>query len=383
MLAGIFFTSGAFKNRAARRAEAAAAAKIVISEETLASSPIYTKLQQLGVPNADIVSIVAKLDAIMYTRKLRAQDKYLISLNENDGSFKMLVVTRDLSHYYVVKLNNEYIAGIMDHEIKTTVKSARGSIESSLYASMTAAGMNVPLIIDFTDVFSWNIDFNTETRSGDEYALVWEEGAAASGAVVDNTILAAKYSGAFNGANYAYYFDGDYYDDNGTMSQRLFLKSPISFKNVRITSRFTNSRMHPILRKRRPHLGIDYAAPAGTPIETIADGTVRFAGWKNGFGNYVEVSHANGYITAYGHMKSINVKVGQKIKQGAVVGTVGSTGVSTGPHLDFRVKENGKFVDFLKIKNRSSANKEIPKDKLDEFKKIRDNYKNIMDGVPQ
>ncbi len=357
----------------------AKAPEVVVEEKTLSDSPIYNKLLQMGVGVKETDAIVKKLDTIMYTRKLRGQDKYLISLDKA-GNFKIIVVSRDLTHYYVAKIKEEYVAGIIDQDIKSERKNASGTIQSSLFASMQSSGMEIPLILALTDVFSWNIDFNTETRNGDEYAVVWEEDSTSKGGVVGQTILAAKYKGAQTGTNYAFAFNGDFYDESGKMSKRLFLKSPIAFANFRITSRFTKSRMHPILRISRPHLGIDYAAPVGTPIQSIADGTVKFSGWKGGFGNYVEIAHANGYITTYGHLKSISAKNGARIRQGGTVGYLGSSGLSTGPHLDFRIKENGKFIDFLRIKNRNSAISEIPKEQMEEFYKVRDGYKKILDG---
>ena len=130
-------------------------------------------------------------------------------------------------------------------------------------------------------------------------------------------------------------------------------------------------------------MGIDYAAPTGTPVQAVADGTVKFAGKKGGFGNFVELKHANGYTTMYGHLKSYGkgVKTGAKVKQGQTVGYVGSTGLSTGPHLDFRIKEKNQFVDFLKMKNRNSAVRDVPKDKREEFEELKVLYLKELDAA--
>ncbi|MBQ8032891.1 MAG: M23 family metallopeptidase, partial [Elusimicrobiaceae bacterium] len=140
-----------------------------------------------------------------------------------------------------------------------------------------------------------------------------------------------------------------------------------------------------ILKIRRPHLGIDYAAPAGTPVQAVADGTVKFAGWKGGFGNFVEIHHANDYTTMYGHLKSFGkgVKAGARIKQGATVGYIGSTGLSTGPHLDFRIKEKNKFMDFLKMKNRNPAVRDIPAEKRAEFDELVQLYLKELNAAKQ
>ncbi|WP_424245084.1 murein DD-endopeptidase MepM/ murein hydrolase activator NlpD [Elusimicrobium posterum] len=353
-----------------------------VTQDALDKTPLYTRLEQSGIEKVEILNIVKKLDEIMHTRKLRPQDSFMVSFNE-DNQFALLVVTRDLSRYFVAKVKGELVAGIIDIEILSRQKEASGEIQSSLYASMVSKGMIVPLIIAFTDVFSWNIDFYNDTRNGDSYSVIWEEDYTLNGMIVDQRIIAAKYLGSFVGTSYAFNFEDDFYDENGKVTKRLFLKSPISFKGARITSRFNPKRMHPILRIVRPHNGIDYAAPVGTPVEAIADGTIKFVGVRGGYGNFIEITHANGFSTGYGHLKGFNVKKGEKVKQGKVVGYVGSSGLSTGPHLDFSIKEKGKFVDFLGLKNRNSAIREIPKEKMEEFNKIRDKYKEILDKKPE
>jgi len=355
-----------------------------VQQDSFESTPLYTRLEQTGMDKQQILAIINKLDGIMQTRKLRKQDSYML-VTDPDGVFKLLVVTRDLSRYYVANLGGEHlVAGIIDIEVKTRIRTARGEIRNSLFNSMRSKGMEVPLIVAFTDVFSWNIDFNTETRNGDTYSVIWEEDyTAATNLVVDQRILAAKYEGVTAGKNYAFNFDDDFFDQDGKVSKRMFLKSPISFKGVRITSRFSLSRMHPILRIRRPHLGIDYAAPMGTPVEAVADGVVKFVGKKGGFGNYIEIDNANNYTTCYGHLKGFNVTTGEKVRQGKVVGFVGMTGLATGPHLDFRIRQNGKYMDFLAMHNRNSSVGEIPADKMEEFKKTRDRFINILDLKPE
>lgn len=354
-----------------------------VREQNMQKTLLYNHLEQTGLDKILIYNIVNKLDTVMHTRKIRPQDSFML-VTGDDNAFKMLVVTRDLTRYYVAALEDgELIAGIIDIEVKTRQKTAYGTIYSSLFASMQSEGMTVPLIVAFTDIFSWNIDFNSETRKGDTYSIIWDEDYTVTGMVVDQHILAAKYEGGMAGKNYAFGFEGDFYDKDGKVTKKMFLKSPISFKGVRITSRFNPRRMHPILRIRRPHLGIDYAAPVGTPVETIADGVVTFVGWKGGFGNYIEVKHANSFVTTYGHLKSFNVKKGEKVKQGKVIGYVGSTGLSTGPHLDFRISEHGKFQDFLKMKNRNSAVSEIAKDKMKEFEVARDKYLETLNKLDE
>ncbi|HIC90700.1 MAG TPA: M23 family metallopeptidase, partial [Syntrophaceae bacterium] len=171
--------------------------------------------------------------------------------------------------------------------------------------------------------------------------------------IKNGRILAAEFVNV--GSKYqAFYFEdgkghGDYYDSEGRCLRKQFLKSPLRYK--RISSYFSRRRFHPILKIYRPHLGIDYAAPVGTPVESIGDGKIEFIGWKGDYGRFIRVKHNRNYITTYGHLSRFakGLKKGSRIKQGQVIGYVGSTGLATGPHLDFRMIRNGRFVNPLKI----------------------------------
>lgn len=338
-------------------------------------NPLAKSLEEDGLSKELAAQIIKKLDAVLDMRRLAPRDKYFFTTTE-EGDFKILVVTKDLSRYYVVQTGGELVAGITDITVKPRENFAKGEIKSSLFASMVGAGLKAAFVMDFADIFSWAIDFNTETREGDSFAALWEEEFTISGQTLNESILAAVYDGKYAGRHYAIRFDDEFYDENGKFAKKMFLKSPISFRGARITSRFTASRLHPILRIRRPHYGIDYAAPTGTPVESIGDGIVKFKGWKGNFGNYIEVSHPNNFVSCYGHLKDYakNLAVGAKVRQGQIVGYVGSTGMATGPHLDFRIRQGDKYLDFLNNKNRSAASREIPPEKKEEFNKIKDEY---------
>ena len=349
--------------------------EIPVQEYAVGEKPIYVALQESGLSKQEVAYIVNKLSSVVDTRKLQKRDTYSISVE--NGQFVLLVLTQGFKRFFVANVDGGLVAGVSDVEIKTRIKTAAGEIKGSLFNSMLAHGLQVPLILDFTDAFSWTIDFNSDTRNGDKYTALWEENFAPSGEIVSQDLLAASYTSVEgNHTTYAFYFEDDFYDETGKISKKMFLKSPISFRGYRISSRFSYGRMHPILKIRRPHLGIDYAAPVGTPVQAVADGTVKFAGKKGGFGNFVEIKHANNYTTMYGHLKSFGkgVAVGAKIKQGQTVGYVGSTGLSTGPHLDFRIKEKDKFLDFLKMKNRNSAVRDVPEDQKPEFEELKALY---------
>lgn len=349
--------------------------EILVSQFTIKQKPIYVALQEAGLDNRQVSAIVDKLSSVANTRKLQSKDTYSISTTTN-GRFAMLLLNQGLTRYFVADAGGQLVAGVSDVEIQTRVRSAAGKIEGSLFNSMLQDGITVPLVVDLTDAFSWNIDFNTETRNGDEFAAVWEEHYTQDGTITGQDLVAALYKGQVTGENYAFYYNDEFFDESGKISKKMFLKSPISFRGVRITSRFNPKRMHPILRIRRPHLGIDYAAPTGTPVQAVADGVVTFVGRKGGFGNYVEIRHTNNYVTSYGHLYRYagKTKKGAKVKQGDTIAYVGSTGLSTGPHLDFRIKEGNKFVDFLKMKNRNSALRSIPKEQRKDFEELKTLY---------
>lgn len=248
---------------------------------------------------------------------------------------------------------------IIEKKTETTAKLATIKIESSLWESAINAGFDPVLVDRLADIFAWDIDFNVELRTGDEFSMIYEVTSLQDGEVVNYGRILAAYGNVNGKQRWAIWYkcgeNEGYYDLEGKSLKKAFLRSPLRF--TRISSRFTHNRYHPILRIVRPHLGVDYAAPQGTPIWAVADGTVVFAGWKGGYGKFIEIRHASGYSTTYGHLSGFakGIKVGARVKQKQIIGYVGSTGLATGPHLDFRMKKNGKFVNPL-----SQPNVKIP-----------------------
>lgn len=340
--------------------------------------PIYVHLQDAGVEEPLLSDVIRTIPKQLDFRKLNDQDNFKISTDAN-GNFLILVITKDLKRYYVANIDGVLVSGISDIILKKRMRTAQGTIKDALFLSMMEKNINPQLIIDLAYVFSWNIDFHTETRNGDEYSIVWEEeyfNENDQEKITKQLILGAYYNGKFVGENTAILFDGDYYEKDGTILRKMFLRSPIKFGNFRISSGFSYSRRHPILRIRRPHLGIDYAAPRGTPVQVVADGKITKIGRNGGFGNYIEVKHANGYATTYGHLYKYasGMKRGKRVKQGKIIAYVGSTGLSSGPHLDFRIKRNGKHFDFLRMKNKTISTKKLSKEKMAEFEVLAKDY---------
>jgi murein DD-endopeptidase MepM/ murein hydrolase activator NlpD len=231
-------------------------------------------------------------------------------------------------------------------------------IDDSLFQAVTDAGEKPELAMRIAGIFAYDLDFYADPRPGDTFRVVIEKKILANGETASyGRILAAEYD---NGGH-AYravlfhdsYGDAAYYTPDGKSMKRAFLHSPLKFA-APITSHFSYHRFHPILREYRPHLGIDYGAPTGTPVQTIADGKVIFAGPRGGDGNLVRVQHSNGYTTYYMHLSRILVRNGERVQQGQNIGLVGMTGLATGPHLDFRIEQHGEFLNFEKLKLPSS-----------------------------
>ncbi len=240
--------------------------------------------------------------------------------------------------------------------------------------------------MNMTDIFAWDVDFGSEIQKGDSFSMLFEETHVNGRPVRTGRILGAEMTNAGKKYTAVYYVDGrgkgGYYDNDGRSMERTLLKSPLRFR--RITSYFSRRRFHPILRRYRPHHGIDYAAPAGTPVEAAGSGRVVHAGWKGGYGNFVEVRHSNGYVTGYGHLSRIGkgIRPGANIEQGSIVGYVGSTGISTGPHLHYEVRRSGSLINPLSIK--PTPNKAVAGSEMARFASVRnDILKTLSSGAPQ
>jgi len=256
----------------------------------------------------------------------------------------------------VVRRGEELEAHLLTRSYETRTAVVAGRIESSLFEAIEAAGEGDQLAVDLADIYAWDVDFNTEIQQGDSFRVVFEKELLEGSFVRNGRILAAELTRGDRVLR-AFRHEGTggagYYDAEGRPLRRAFLRSPLRF--TRISSRFSRSRLHPILNVRRPHLGVDYAAPTGTPVSATGDGLVIAAGWDGGFGRSVRVRHANGYETLYGHLSRIDVRRGQRVSQGTRLGAVGSTGLATGPHLDYRMCRDGRFVDPLRLRSAPAA----------------------------
>ena len=225
-----------------------------------------------------------------------------------------------------------------------------GTLEGSLFESMEALGEQAQLVLDFAEIFAWDFDFASDSQPGDRFRMVVEKVFTGEQFVKYGRILAAEYESEGKTHTGIYFRDregGGYYTPAGESLRRAFLKSPLEF--TRISSGYSHGRHHPILGGVRPHLAIDYAAPQGTPVWAVADGTVELAGWSGGNGYTVTLRHRANFKTMYNHLSRFGrgIRAGAPVKQRQVIGYVGTTGLSTGPHLDYRIIRDGRFVNPL------------------------------------
>ncbi|MCM8784994.1 MAG: M23 family metallopeptidase [Candidatus Omnitrophica bacterium] len=346
-----------------------------------------------GISDYERGMIINKLKEIFDPRKSKIGDTWEMHFS-HDGNFLKFKYFSKPFNYYIVEKQKEtgefttYVEEIERFK-KKFIKA--GVLNSSLYESMTSLNINPEIIIQFAEIFESKIDFLTDCQNGDKFSLIWESWTDKNGEILkDIRVIAGKYE-LENQKYYAFYFEKDdfkgFFDENGKGLESSFLKAPLSFR--KITSFFSKSRFHPIYKIYRPHYGIDYAAPIGTPISSIGNGTVIFVGYLGNYGKCIKIKHSNGYISYYGHLSRFEpgTYCGKKVKKGEVIGYVGMTGAATGPHLDFRLQKDGKFINFLNLK--FVPEKNIPKEYKEEFENLKKTYLQLLDhptshlvGVP-
>ncbi len=251
------------------------------------------------------------------------------------------------------------------------------NVAGTLTESVLNTGEGTELALKLSNLFRWDIDFHSESVRGDVCKVLFERRYADDRPSGYGQILCAVYEGKKTGTKTAVLFNNEYYDAKGLELKKNFLRSPLSV--IRVTSRF-GKRYHPVLRVWRKHNGVDYGATQGTPVWSIAGGVVTFAGWQNGYGNYVVIKHDNGYESRYGHLHRIMVARGQRVKQRQRIGSVGMTGLATGPHLDFQLLVNNRHVNPLNVKMAQSL-RSVPSPLTDRFSRLAQERLLALKGV--
>jgi murein DD-endopeptidase MepM/ murein hydrolase activator NlpD len=346
----------------------------------------FPRNTSLGAALQKAISPRAIHDLVEATRpvydlaRISAGHPFGLSLDP-EGALRLFTYGIDeLRTLRVRRSGDDLLAEIVTKTYEIEQAVVAGVIRHSLFGAVEEAGEQDQLALDLAEIFAWDVDFNTEIQKGDSFRVAVEKLTLEGRFSRYGRILAAEFARGERVLR-AVRFDGEvgrgYYTPEGTPLRKAFLRSPLRF--TRISSGFSLSRLHPILNYRRPHLGIDYAAPTGTPVNAAADGVVVAAGWQGGFGKLVRMRHANGYETLYGHLSRIAVRVGQRVAQGTPIGAVGMTGLASGPHLDYRMIKSGVFVNPLRIQ--SPPAEPISAAEREAFEKVRSASLALLDGT--
>lgn len=329
---------------------------LVFEEHTITSGESFGSiLGERGVSTSTIYSIASRIDSVFDVTKIRSGVTVKIAKGENSSVPSYFIYPENAYEYVIISLNSDSIyANKYEKERTVKRKVISGTIEDALYLSVNNAGGTNALAMSLVNIYAWSIDF-FRIQKGDAFSVIYEEEY-----VDDTTYVGLK---GVLGANlihsgndyYSFQYENelgfdDYFDEEGRSLRKTFLRAPLNF--TRISSRYSGRRFHPVQKRWKAHLGTDYAAPTGTPIMTTADGEISAASYTSGNGNYVKVRHNSTYSTQYLHMSKIKpgIKPGVRVKQGDVIGYVGSTGLATGPHVCYRFWVNGKQVDPYKQK---------------------------------
>lgn len=304
-------------------------------------------LQREDVPYADIVQLAEATRDLFDVRDIRAGYSYQIYRNRQLQQTDYLVYQRDASRYVVYDIRDPEQSYVGERPVSVSWKTAGGTITSSLYETLQDEDLHPMIALKLSEVFAWQIDF-FRIRSGDAFRVIYEDRQLDGESLAPGSIVAARFT--HRGDNYyAFHFDegarSDYFDEAGNSLRRQLLKAPLKYS--RVSSRYSPNRLHPVTGKRRAHLGTDYAAPPGTPVRSVGDGTVVTAGYDGANGNWVKVRHNSTYTTGYLHLSRIasGIRRGASVEQGQTIGYVGSTGLATGPHLHYHFWKNGTPID--------------------------------------
>jgi murein DD-endopeptidase MepM/ murein hydrolase activator NlpD len=324
-----------------------------VSLEVASGETFGQLFANLGLDPSEARVATAELAQHVKPRSLRAGTSYAAYFDPTEGLTRFELAIDDRGRVSLGREPQGWTSAWLPYERSVETRAIAGRLDSSLEQGITSAGASAVLAYTMADVLQWDLDFTRDLRVGDRFYVLYEEVYLDGDYASIGRILAMRYENRGRTVEAYRYGDGEgdsYYDAEGRPLRKMFLRSPLKFS--RITSKFSRRRFHPVLKRYRPHYGVDYGAPVGTPVRVTSNGTVAFAGWNRGGGKTIKVRHPGGYETNYLHLSGFakGMSPGRAVRQGEVVGYVGSTGLSTGPHLDYRVKRNGQWIDPLSIK---------------------------------
>jgi murein DD-endopeptidase MepM/ murein hydrolase activator NlpD len=376
-----------YQRQSALAAEDAArirAQTVVYSQQWVNPGQTFSdSLQQLGVEPSDVADIVGSARPVYDLRRMRAGNRISIGRSVT-GELRAVRYQIDPDRMLEVRPGADgFTAQVESIPSRTEVATVGGELHDSLFGAVAEAGESPELAVRLAQIFGWDLDFYTDPREGDTFRVVVEKKRYLDGKMAGyGRILAAEFDNDGHPYQALLFHDSSglpgYYAADGKSLQKAFLRSPLKFA-APITSGFSRHRFHPILKTYRPHLGIDYGAPTGTPVQAIGAGRVVFAGRKGGDGNMVRIAHSNGYETMYLHLSRILVRIGQRVEQGQRIGLVGMTGLATGPHLDFRILQHGVFENFLALHLPPAT--PVSRRDWNEFAADRERWMPVLEGI--
>ena len=333
-------------------------------------------LQKFGLSQEEAAGASAAAQRTFNLRQVRAGNMITVGRSV-EGRLREIDYKIDSDRMLkIIPADTGYSAQIREIPSHTEVVAVSGTLEDSLFNAVEDAGESAELTMRLAQIFGYDMDFYTDPRKGDTFRVVFEKRKYANGQTAAyGKIFAAEYNNGGRKFQALLFHDPagqpGYYTADGKSLQKAFLRSPLKF-GAPVTSHFSRARFHPILKTYRAHMGTDYGAPVGTPVQTIGSGKVTFAGRKSGEGNMVQIAHANGYQTMYLHLSKMFVRNGERVEIGKTIGLVGSTGLSTGPHLDFRILQKGQYKNFEKLGLPPSD--PVAKKNLPEFAAVREKW---------
>ena len=331
---------------------------LLVEEWTINPGETFTGLfTKMGMQSDDSYRLAQACDSVFDVRSLRAGNTVEAYFDSLGHDLKYVVYNNDLIHQTVFQCFDSLHAWTSTKEVEYEQRFSDVTISSSLWNDMRSAGASPLLILKLADIYAWTVDF-FGLHEGDRFRVLYGQTLCEGDVISVDTVYCAVFSRGEKIVPAIRYDQGDggniFWNAKGESLKKAFLKAPLKF--TRISSGFSYARRHPVTGKIRPHTAIDYAAPAGTPVMSIGDGTVLSVGWASGGGNTVKIRHNSSYTTSYMHLSRYarGLKAGQHVHQGQVIGYVGSTGTATGPHLDFRVYKDGTAINPLKMESPSA-----------------------------
>lgn len=352
-------------------------ARMPVEFTLLRGETVSEVFAKLGLEAVEAHHATNALAAHVDLRQLRAGNRYSAFFNPDSSLASFELTLEGSGRVGMSRAAQGWSSYWQPFKRTMELRALSGNLHGSLDASIRAAGGPVELAYKMADILQWDLDFTRDLRAGDGFEVLYEEIRLEGEVDSIGTVYAvALESRGRRHEAYRWNEGGVYYDGEGRPLKKMFLRSPMRYSNI--TSRFSHRRFHPVLKQYRPHYGVDYGAPTGTPARVTANGVVASAGWDRGGGKVVKVRHAQGYLTAYLHLSRFakGMRAGARVRQGDVIGYVGSTGLATGPHLDYRVQHHNRWIDPLSLK--SVRDEPIPSAKLASFRAYRDELREAM-----